>query len=238
VYETIIPRTVRLSEAPGFGQPITVYDPRSRGAQCYRDLAQEVISKLPAEGPLPVIEDLPSVVLPPPGPQVTRAPRPLVGVGDDLDDTVRSAEREPLEPAAAGSTPAVEPELELSDRVGRVGGLDEAEVMPDETPVGEAQVGAEDEVEVAEVGPVPVGEPEPEPESPVDAEVERRSMEPARAPEAEREPPTEAAPQVEGGRVVVIQGDVEEVEEAGPAEPEPEEAPRRRWSLFRRGGDR
>ena len=31
VYDVIIPRTVRLSEAPGFGQPITVYDPKSRG---------------------------------------------------------------------------------------------------------------------------------------------------------------------------------------------------------------
>ena len=36
VYDTIIPRTVRLSEAPGFGQPITVYDPRSKVAQTYR----------------------------------------------------------------------------------------------------------------------------------------------------------------------------------------------------------
>src|SRR5207248_4577215 len=32
VYDTVIPRTVRLSEAPGFGKPITVYDPSSRGA--------------------------------------------------------------------------------------------------------------------------------------------------------------------------------------------------------------
>ena len=39
VYDVIIPRTVRLSEAPGFGQPITVYDPRSKGAQTYRQLA-------------------------------------------------------------------------------------------------------------------------------------------------------------------------------------------------------
>ena len=39
VYDVIIPRTVRLSEAPGFGQPITVYDPESRGAETYRELA-------------------------------------------------------------------------------------------------------------------------------------------------------------------------------------------------------
>jgi chromosome partitioning protein len=42
VCRTIIPRTVRLSEAPSFGQPITTFDPSSRGAQAYRDLAKEV----------------------------------------------------------------------------------------------------------------------------------------------------------------------------------------------------
>ena len=44
-YRTVIPRSVRLSEAPGFGQPITVYDPTSRGAECYRELAEEVLEK-------------------------------------------------------------------------------------------------------------------------------------------------------------------------------------------------
>jgi len=42
VYETVVPRTVRLSEAPSFGQPIIVFDSTSRGAQAYRDLAKEV----------------------------------------------------------------------------------------------------------------------------------------------------------------------------------------------------
>ncbi len=42
VVRTIVPRSVRLSEAPSFGQPIIVFDPRSRGALAYRDLAQEV----------------------------------------------------------------------------------------------------------------------------------------------------------------------------------------------------
>lgn len=42
VCRTVIPRTVRLSEAPSFGQPITVYAPTSRGAIAYRDLAAEV----------------------------------------------------------------------------------------------------------------------------------------------------------------------------------------------------
>jgi chromosome partitioning protein len=43
VAKTVIPRNVRLSEAPSHGLPVTVYDPRSRGAQAYRDIAQEVL---------------------------------------------------------------------------------------------------------------------------------------------------------------------------------------------------
>ncbi|MCU0260473.1 MAG: AAA family ATPase [Ilumatobacteraceae bacterium] len=42
VLRTVVPRSVRLSEAPSFGQPITVFDPRSRGALAYRDVAKEV----------------------------------------------------------------------------------------------------------------------------------------------------------------------------------------------------
>ena len=42
VCNIVIPRTVRLSEAPSFGQPITVFDPTSRGAVAYRELAKEV----------------------------------------------------------------------------------------------------------------------------------------------------------------------------------------------------
>ena len=43
VYASIIPRNVRLSEAPSFGQPIIVYDKNSKGAESYLDLAREVI---------------------------------------------------------------------------------------------------------------------------------------------------------------------------------------------------
>jgi chromosome partitioning protein len=42
VCRNIVPRTVRLSEAPSFGQPVTVFDPTSRGAIAYRELAKEV----------------------------------------------------------------------------------------------------------------------------------------------------------------------------------------------------
>lgn len=43
VYKTVIPRNVRLSEAPSFGKPIVLYDPHSSGADSYRDLAREVL---------------------------------------------------------------------------------------------------------------------------------------------------------------------------------------------------
>ncbi len=47
VCRVVIPRTVRLSEAPSFGQPITVFDPSSRGAVAYRELAKEVSGGAP-----------------------------------------------------------------------------------------------------------------------------------------------------------------------------------------------
>ncbi|SIS75519.1 ParA family protein [Alicyclobacillus vulcanalis] len=45
VYKTIIPRNVRLSEAPSHGRPIIHYDPKSRGAESYMELAKEVIAR-------------------------------------------------------------------------------------------------------------------------------------------------------------------------------------------------
>lgn len=45
VFKTVIPRNVRLSEAPSFGQPVIEYDKNSRGAECYTELAEEVIER-------------------------------------------------------------------------------------------------------------------------------------------------------------------------------------------------
>lgn len=45
VYDTIIPRLVRLSEAPSHGKPIHAYDPKSRGTEAYINLAKEVIER-------------------------------------------------------------------------------------------------------------------------------------------------------------------------------------------------
>jgi len=45
VFTAIVPRNVRLSEAPSHGQPIMTYDPRSKGSEVYRELAKEVLSR-------------------------------------------------------------------------------------------------------------------------------------------------------------------------------------------------
>ena len=45
VYKTIIPRNVKLSEAPSFGMPISIYAPKSKGARCYEKLTNEILRK-------------------------------------------------------------------------------------------------------------------------------------------------------------------------------------------------
>ena len=46
VYKTIIPRNVKLSEAPSYGMPISIYAPKSKGARCYEKLTNEIIKKV------------------------------------------------------------------------------------------------------------------------------------------------------------------------------------------------
>ncbi|WP_324669013.1 ParA family protein [Geochorda subterranea] len=48
VFETLIPRNVRLTEAPSYGKPIVLYDPQCRGAEAYRSLAEEVMRYEPS----------------------------------------------------------------------------------------------------------------------------------------------------------------------------------------------
>ncbi len=52
VAHTHIPRTVRLAEAPSHGKPITLYDPASRAAEAYRELAREIESRLRSRQPI------------------------------------------------------------------------------------------------------------------------------------------------------------------------------------------
>ena len=77
VYDTLIPRSVRLSEAPGYGKPITTYDPSSKGAEAYRELAREVAAG-PGKGegiPLPDEEEIPEVIVPEPTPEQVEQPK-------------------------------------------------------------------------------------------------------------------------------------------------------------------
>jgi len=55
VYETVIPRSVRLSEAPSYGQPIALYRPDSRGAEAYAALAAEFIARAEASAQTPPV---------------------------------------------------------------------------------------------------------------------------------------------------------------------------------------
>jgi chromosome partitioning protein len=45
VYDTVIPRNIRLGEAPSFGKPIILYDIRSRGSEAYVTLAKEFLAR-------------------------------------------------------------------------------------------------------------------------------------------------------------------------------------------------
>ena len=56
LYKTTIPRNIRLAEAPSHGKPVALYDPRSRGAEAYRNLALELMAAngvKPARKPMP-----------------------------------------------------------------------------------------------------------------------------------------------------------------------------------------
>src|SRR6185369_11881665 len=63
VFQAIIPRNVRLSEAPSHGQTIFQYDPKSIGAKRYRELAEELYPRVygPRPGVAPVAETTPTV---------------------------------------------------------------------------------------------------------------------------------------------------------------------------------
>lgn len=49
--KTVIPRNVRLAEAPSYGKPVLLYDPKSRGAESYRDLADELLTRNKIDSP-------------------------------------------------------------------------------------------------------------------------------------------------------------------------------------------
>jgi chromosome partitioning protein len=57
-FRTVIPRSVRLAEAPSHGEPITVYDPSSTGAKAYEELASELIDRLRERELIPAVAPL------------------------------------------------------------------------------------------------------------------------------------------------------------------------------------
>jgi chromosome partitioning protein len=83
VFRAVVPRTVRLAEAPSFGKPITMYDPGSYAASVYRELTEELVSRMDkdATATLPVApasaQAAPAAAVPAP---VVEAPAPVVPV--------------------------------------------------------------------------------------------------------------------------------------------------------------
>ena len=89
VYKTVIPRNVRLSEAPSYGMPITVYDPRSKGAKAYEKFAKEFENILEQFKTLDAL-DLDDVVEKRPTVSVTRKDIPKKCEIEDLFRNVKT----------------------------------------------------------------------------------------------------------------------------------------------------
>lgn len=235
VYQTIIPRTVRLSEAPGFGQPITVYDPRSRGAQCYRDLAAEVVVKLPDETPLPVIEDLPTMTMPPPEPAPTRAPRPLVGVDDEFEETLSTADEVVEVDGADDPAPERDATVEAPRRVGRGSTAGTREPAAEVDTEAEPGASTDDTLEAPEPAPLVQEESAPPEEATHPIAVDEPAPSGEEQDRVEPEEPKRAMP----ARVILGEAEPESDVEAPDPEPSTEDPattePKRRWGLFRRG---
>ena len=243
VYRTIIPRTVRLSEAPGFGQPITVYDPHSKGAESYRDLAEEVAARLPDESPLPNVDDVPSVVIPRPDPQPGRAPRPLVGPEDRPDpsgsEPVASVPTD--DDVAAMPVAGGDPDADLTGDVSvePLLGPPVGTPQPADEPVVEATQPAEEPVVEAAQR---VAEPAVEPAEPPGAVEAPSDPEGVSHPSAEPGPTVDQGSMEEGEGLVDLNGDRTQAEPedemqldhpGGSTDPGGE---KRRRGLFRRGG--
>jgi chromosome partitioning protein len=114
MYDVVIPRTVRLSEAPGYGQPITVYDPKSKGAESYRALAREVALRPPPEVAIPSYDELPTMVVPAardedPTTEMPEEAREIPTVREILDEDEPPADTVPADTVPADTVPADTP---------------------------------------------------------------------------------------------------------------------------------
>jgi chromosome partitioning protein len=238
VYGVIIPRTVRLSEAPGFGQPITVYDAKSKGAEAYRQLAREVAFRPPPDTPMPHYDEINVAQMAP------------------MDDVVTVEEVVPLpDEDAAGKqdVPSSEEDEPAEERSAHPSG------MPPEAAPEAAQEREQVEPEAAppiEAAPRvrPAAQPPTEPR--LDEELWE---EPPAQPESRVKPPSSPAPpgELPQRRVVVIDEnseiDIQGSREVPPPSPglsetregmadigatlDDERGHKRRWRMFRKGGD-
>jgi len=237
VYGVIIPRTVRLSEAPGFGQPITVYDAKSKGAEAYRELAREVALRPPPDTPMPHYDEISVAVMAP------------------MDDVV-TVEEEGRLPAEEGAGKHDEQSSE-QDEPAEDGSAHVSE------PTRQAEPGLEAvEPEAApSIEPAPPVEaaPVPKPEPKLQLAEEELWEEPPAQPEPRVKPPSSPAPpgELPQRRVVVIDEnaeiDIPGSREVPPLAPgsnqmregmadigatlDDEKGHKRRWRMFRKGGD-
>jgi chromosome partitioning protein len=250
VYRTIIPRTVRLSEAPGFGQPITVYDPRSRGAESYRDLAQEVVSRPVTGGPMPVFDEMPRVVVEPvvPPSPARSAPHPLREVAPDAGRWP-----EPGEGPADLEEPSAQPSSGPSSGASAAGTGDR--LTPAPVDLGASSLAAQ-EVEASSLAAQEVeasSVPAPsaaalEASADAEADVHVHTADPSADSLALSGPGEEDNPSPEHDEPAVVVIDAYDLDpDAGPQpqvegdrafDEDEDDGRRKRWSLFRRGGRR
>jgi hypothetical protein len=264
VYGVIIPRTVRLSEAPGFGQPITVYDAKSKGAEAYRLLAQEVALRPPPDMPMPTFDQLPVAVMAP----IERTPLDDEATTEESEiDEMRSPSDRPTRAEPDGGEPAVGPGEPHPE--GAPEGAPEPALEPAPEPTAEAAREPAAEAEPAselvppqreapvETPPAIASAPTPRHEERAVGKDEDLWEEPPPEPEARVKPPSRPVPpgELPQRRVVVIDENRDIDIEAGQEEPPPppgdrregiagigatldeEKGRKRRWRMFRKGGD-
>jgi chromosome partitioning protein len=242
VYDVIIPRTVRLSEAPGFGQPITVYDSRSKGADCYRKLAKEVASRPRPEAPMPVFDELPTVVVSAPA---SEEPPPDAEVEDAEPASTETSVLDPEPPHPQQGAPQPEPasthrpeqdaseqELTQEESVSQVEASSTSDALPAPPAPDVTQAATElwDDVSASAERKVRPPRATVAP----GALPERRVVVIGEDPEIDIEAGQEPLVQVSNGRVSAAGAD--EGPDIGGTLRDERKTPKRRWRLFRKGG--
>jgi chromosome partitioning protein len=111
VFRAVIPRSVRLAEAPSFGQPAALHDPRSKGALAYRDLAVEILGRPELVGePGPNGTEAPAPPPPPAAADEAPAPQADEASAPTAEEPPAPAPEEQPSPSAAEMPPTDEPQ--------------------------------------------------------------------------------------------------------------------------------